>query len=67
MKLEVKELKKLTDLLTKGDIITVNIYVNDIRKFVEFDYVDLNGNKTIVRLNEEGSGMFSKITKEELF
>lgn len=67
MKLEVKELKKLTDLLSRNDIMTVNSYVNDTRGYIEFDYVDLKGDKVTVRITEEGSGMFSKITKEELF
>lgn len=67
MKIEVKELKKAIEILAKEDVSLVNLTANDSLHYVEIMFTNLKGDIIKIRLGEEGSGMFSKLIKEEIF
>jgi hypothetical protein len=67
MKIEVKDLKKLVELLSKESVSLVDISSAPQGNHITVEFINLMDQLVQVKIYQHDSGSFSKIIKEERF
>ena len=67
MKIDAKDLKKVTELLAKEVVLTIAIDIPAHERYISFKFTDDSGHDVEVKIHQADSGSFSKILRETRF